>query len=272
LEGEYSVVFLLPGKSKEETLNLFAKASKLLKEDGWIVVSMENKLGAGRFEKAFAELFGEIKSISKNRCRAFASRKSSTVDGALLGEYESFAEKEIGEGGYVTVPGIFSESAIDEGSLLLAELMPKSFRGSVADFGAGWGYLSSKVLQSKGKLRELHLFELDKRALECAKRNVLSGSVDLSFHWCDVTKGVSKKFDLILMNPPFHQGRQMTVGLGKDFITVAAKALKPQGELWMVANRQLPYEEHLEESELRWRIVDQGPRYKIICARKVARL
>ena len=48
--------------------------------------------------------------------------------------------------------------------------------------------------------------------------------------------------DAVVMNPPFHTGRTAEPGLGQAFITAAARLLAPQGQLWMVANRHLPYE------------------------------
>ena len=44
------------------------------------------------------------------------------------------------------------------------------------------------------------------------------------------------------MNPPFHRGRAAEPEIGAGMIRAAAKALKPGGRLFMVANRQLPYE------------------------------
>ena len=46
----------------------------------------------------------------------------------------------------------------------------------------------------------------------------------------------------MIANPPFHQGRAAEPDLGAAFIVAAARILKPDGRLLMVANRQLPYE------------------------------
>ena len=49
------------------------------------------------------------------------------------------------------------------------------------------------------------------------------------------------------MNPPFHQGRAADPSLGRKFIQAASRLLTPQGKLWMVANRHLPYENTMTE-------------------------
>ena len=67
----------------------------------------------------------------------------------------------------------------------------------------------------------------------------------MSVHWHDATCGLPQRYDTIVSNPPFHQGRADLPELGRAFITSAADALVPDGRLLLVANRHLPYEAHL---------------------------
>ena len=64
-----------------------------------------------------------------------------------------------------------------------------------------------------------------------------------AFHWLDLAfEKVARDFDVIVMNPPFHRGRAAEPDIGQAMIRAASKALKPGGQLFMVANRGLPYE------------------------------
>ena len=72
--------------------------------------------------------------------------------------------------------------------------------------------------------------------------------------------------DTIIMNPPFHTGRAGEPGLGQAFIRTAAALLKPRGDLWLVANRHLPYEKALGETFRTVREVQSTSAYKIIRA------
>ena len=45
-----------------------------------------------------------------------------------------------------------------------------------------------------------------------------------------------------MTNPPFHEGGGEDKSLGQAFIRTAASALRKGGDLWIVANRHLPYE------------------------------
>ena len=142
--------------------------------------------------------------------------------------------------GFVTRPGVFSADAVDRGSALLAAALPERLGARVADFGAGWGWLSARILAREG-IAALDLVEADHLALACARRNVTDPRA--AFHWADATRfRPERRYDAVVTNPPFHTGRAAEPGLGVAFITAAAATLSPQGALWLVANRQLPYE------------------------------
>jgi 16S rRNA (guanine1207-N2)-methyltransferase len=148
--------------------------------------------------------------------------------------------------GFVALPGCFSASGVDTGSAALAAVLPRDLRGRVADLGAGWGWLSAEILQSP-KVSALHLVEAEWAALQSARANVTDPRAE--FHWADVRAGVRlPPLDVVVMNPPFHVGRAGDPSLGAAFIRAAAGLLVPSGQLYMVANRHLPYEEILRQA------------------------
>ena len=147
--------------------------------------------------------------------------------------------------GMRTLPGVFSADGPDRGSVMLAEALPADLAGHVADLGAGWGYLAQGVLQSP-RVKALHLVEAEADALDCAQINVTDERVQ--FHWADATRfRAPRLMDHVVMNPPFHTGRDSDPNLGIAFIRAAAAMLTPGGQLWMVANRHLPYDRVLPE-------------------------
>ncbi len=141
--------------------------------------------------------------------------------------------------GFRTVPGLFSADGPDRGSALLAAMLPEKLGGRVVDLGAGWGYLSRSVLERQG-VRELHLVEAEAAAIDCARVNVTDPRA--LFHWADaMTFRLEGGVDAVVCNPPFHHGRVPDTSLGVAFLTAAARLLTPNGTLWLVANRHLPY-------------------------------
>ncbi|TMV03255.1 class I SAM-dependent methyltransferase [Ruegeria sediminis] len=148
--------------------------------------------------------------------------------------------------GFRTAPGVFSADGIDPASELLLTALPDKLGRSVADLGAGWGFLSAR-LQSNARIETLHLVEADHTALSCARFNVQDPRAH--FHWADaLTWKAPEPVDTVVMNPPFHTSRSADPGLGQGFIAAAARNLTRAGQLWMVANRHLPYETALSEA------------------------
>lgn len=176
--------------------------------------------------------------VSEPQSKAHGKIFRITADAGLLTGWE--ARDLVPAEGFVTRPGMFSAEAVDRGSMLLAAALPAGLSGRGADLGAGWGWLSAQVLSRPG-VRLLHLVEAEHEALACARANVTDPRAE--FHWADATAfKAPTTLDWVVMNPPFHQGRAADPALGAAFITAAAALLSPQGELWMVANRHLPYE------------------------------
>ncbi|MDX5384487.1 MAG: class I SAM-dependent methyltransferase [Rhodobacterales bacterium] len=168
------------------------------------------------------------------------------------------------EGGYLTAEGVFSADGVDPASRLLAESLPEKIGARVVDLGAGWGYLAARIL-ARDTVRSIDLVEADHTALECARANISDPRA--RFHWADATTWRPESpVDAVVMNPPFHTGRAADPDLGRAFIAAAAAMLAPQGRLWLVANRHLPYETALAQHFAEVIELDGDNRFKILAA------
>nr|WP_316651293.1 class I SAM-dependent methyltransferase [uncultured Gellertiella sp.] len=175
------------------------------------------------------------------------------------------------EGHFTTAPGMFSHDRVDAGSELLVSRLPADFDGNAADFGAGWGYLSVMLADRAPRLNRIDLFEADFDSLEAAKANMAANCPDMHarFFWQDLAQEeVKERYDLVLMNPPFHEGHATEPGLGQSFIRTAASALKLGGRLLMVANRGLPYETVISGLFRESGEVCRNARFKVLWGRK----
>jgi len=147
------------------------------------------------------------------------------------------------EGGFQTLPGVFSADAPDRGSVLLAAALPDRLAGRVIDLGAGWGFLARAVLARSG-VTALDLVEAEAAALDCACANISDPRA--RFHWADAIRfQPDHKADAVVCNPPFHTSRAADPALGVAFLQAATRMLAPHGTLWLVANRALPYDRAL---------------------------
>ena len=249
-DGCFPRVLLLPPRQREEARALFARAVRCAAPDGMVVASVANSEGARSAEADLEKLVGPVRTLSKHKCRVFwVTLAKANVNAALLDEWTVLdAPRTIVGGRYVSQPGLFAWDRIDPASALLASLLPATLAGRVADLGAGYGYLATEVLRRCPAVSAIDLYEAEQRALEPARINLeraVQGAVrDIAFDilWHDVKTGLPKRYDAIVCNPPFHQGRADQPELGQAFIAAAANALSDDGSLWLVANRHLPYE------------------------------
>lgn len=168
-----------------------------------------------------------------------------------------------GADGLLTLPGVFAEGGADRGSLLLAQALPARLPRRMADLGAGVGTLARAALARDG-VESLDLVEAEALALGCARLNVTDARA--RFLWLDATAAPLGPYDGIVMNPPFHRGRAPDPSLGRAFIAAAARALAPSGQLWMVANRHLPYEATLAEAFREVEPLEGDAAFKVIRA------
>ena len=227
-----TTIVVLP-RSKALARDLIARAAATSE---LVIVDGQKTDGADALWKECRRRLGDIPAVTKAHGRLF-----------WFGGTEAFADWRATPrvvDGFTIAPGVFSDDGPDRGSVLLAGALP-ALTGRVADLGAGWGYLSRGILASEA-VTELHLVEAEAAAFECARLNVTDPRA--RFHWADATRWQAEdRLDAVVMNPPFHTGRAGDPSLGRSFIEAAARLLSPSGQLWMVANRHLPYESTLRE-------------------------
>lgn len=272
----YPLVLVLPPRQRDEARALLARAMAMTAPGGRVVASVPNTEGARSAEEDLRKLAGAVGHLSKHKCRVFWTAPLPEVADpaheALAAQWRSLdSVRPIGDGRFVSRPGVFAWDRIDPASRLLAEHLPASLAGHAADLGAGFGYLSVELLARCPAIHTLDLYEAEGRALDLARRNLSAEAsrARLGFHWHDVTGGLPQQYDVIVSNPPFHtQSRADRPDIGRRFIAVAAEALKPGGRLWLVANRHLPYESVLTEAFGSVRTVAQQDGFKIIEAVK----
>ena len=221
--------------------------------------------GGSRLAEELAAFGCEVEESAKRHHRICVGARPAEPHG-LTEALADGAPRRLAElGGLWSQPGIFSWNRLDAGSaLLLGALPPLAGRG--ADLGCGIGVLAHGVLASE-KVKELTLVDIDRRAVAAARRNVVDPRA--RFVWSDVrARADLDGLDFVVMNPPFHAAGAEDRSLGQTFIRRAAEALRPGGQLWLTANRHLPYEAVMKALFKTVRPVGEANGYKVIEARK----
>ncbi len=167
--------------------------------------------------------------------------------------------------------GIFSADALDDATALMQELIADEEPGSqIIDMASGCGHLGLFALDQWPESQCVFL-EADARAVSALQRNMkaLSCAERASARWWSAgTPCDDIQADLILMNPPAHSGKQQSFVAAHSMFQQAYDCLTENGRLYIIANRQLPYEHELRRlsSDLEI-LVEEGP-FKILLVRK----
>jgi 16S rRNA (guanine1207-N2)-methyltransferase len=244
---------------------VLAQALRLVKPGGDLLAMAPKDRGGLRLAKELAGFGCAVEQSARRHyrlCRVIRPDAPVALDAATA----AGARQVPPTLGLWSQPGVFSWDRLDAGtSLLIHHLPPLS--GAGADFGCGVGVLAQAALRN-ASVTKLTLIDLDRRAIEAARRNVTDPRA--AFAWQDVRvadQGV-RDLDFVVMNPPFHDGGAEDRALGEAFIRRAAATLRQDGVCWLVANRHLPYERALKTHFPAARLVEQADGYKVYEARR----
>lgn len=237
------LTMLAPAGTLERRYDL-AAALLALAADAPFTVLAPKDMGGSRLGDELAGFGCAFEESAKAHHRICRGRRPARLDAAAIESARAEgAPRRLADLGLWSQPGIFSWDRSDVGTSLLVEALPP-LAGRGADFGCGIGVLAHAVLATP-KVTRLDLVDIDRRAVEAARRNVDDPRV--RFAWADIRLGTGlADLDFVVTNPPFHDGGTEDRNLGVAFLRRAAEALRAGGHLWLVANRHLPYEAALK--------------------------
>lgn len=264
----YDFALVVAGRHRRQNELWIAEALGRTRACGTVLVAGGKTDGIASLRKRVGELLPLAGSASKYHGIVFWFERPG-AGAALDSAIGSLTPRPaLADGRFHTAPGGFSADGVDAGSRLLADNLPGDVSGAVADFCAGWGYLSVRLAEAP-VIASIDLYEADFGSLEAARRNLDGVRPTLAFHWHDLAvEPVAGRYDAVVMNPPFHQGRAAEPDLGLRMIAAARAALRPGGRLFLVANRGLPYEKTLAEGfRMHGEIARDGV-YKVLWAQR----
>lgn len=169
---------------------------------------------------------------------------------------------------YITLPGVFSHASLDAGTRLLLSTLPAPSEGSLVDLGCGSGVIGLSLKHTEPAL-SVTLADIDACALKSAQLNALRQRLDVAVVESDVLSGVEGRVDFVVTNPPFHDSKATSYHFAKRLFDDLKQTLKHDGQLWLVANRHLPYEQWAQETFGTVEIVAQDCGFKVLLAHDI---
>jgi 16S rRNA (guanine1207-N2)-methyltransferase len=227
-------------------------------------------------------LFGDIlgpttTSLARKKARLIHATLDPDLDpsgGIREGPFPTSFELTAGGGTRFTVyshGGVFSRERLDTGTRLLMEHIPRMDGPKrVVDLGCGNGILGTRAALQNPEASLLFADD-SYAAVESARltfREACGEHRDAEFRATDALHGVERaSADLILNNPPFHDGPVKGDAIAWSMFTGAKRVLRPGGELWVVGNRHLGYHNKLRRLFGNCETVSSHPKFVVMVAR-----
>ncbi|EKA6435410.1 16S rRNA (guanine(1207)-N(2))-methyltransferase RsmC [Salmonella enterica] len=224
-----------------------------------VFVVGENRSGVRSAEPMLADYAPLNKVDSARRCGLYHGRLEKQPQFSL----ESWwAEYNIDGLTIKTLPGVFSRDGLDVGSQLLLSTLTPHTKGKVLDVGCGAGVLSAALASHSPKVR-LTLCDVSAPAVEASRATLAANGLEGEVFVSNVFSEVKGRFDMIISNPPFHDGMQTSLDAAQTLIRGAVRHLNSGGELRIVANAFLPYPKILDETFGFHEVIAQTGRFKV---------
>ena len=136
---------------------------------------------------------------------------------------------------FETIPGLFSPSAPDRGTMAMLSVSELEPGKRVLDLGCGWGMVGVLAAKICGP-ENVAMCDIDPAAVHTAEKNALAnGAEGVRLYVSDGLSGVDETgFDCILSNPPY----QSDFSVAKSFIEKGFNRLKIGGKFFMVTKRR----------------------------------
>lgn len=246
-------------KNKPEAQFQLMNILSLMPSGSDVFVVGENRSGVRSAEPMLADYAPLNKVDSARRCGLYHGRLEKQPQFSL----ESWwAEYSIDGLTIKTLPGVFSRDGLDVGSQLLLSTLTPHTKGKVLDVGCGAGVLSAALASHSPKVR-LTLCDVSAPAVEASRATLTANGLEGEVFASNVFSEVKGRFDMIISNPPFHDGMQTSLDAAQTLIRGAVRHLNSGGELRIVANAFLPYPKILDETFGFHEVIAQTGRFKV---------
>ncbi|MCA0901387.1 class I SAM-dependent methyltransferase [Microbulbifer agarilyticus] len=245
-ENTFSRIVYPVSKEKAAVHHVINTAAEHLQENGELILIGSKNSGIKTYAQKAAQRFGGGKNLQKHGTE-YSSHNQLNRDaklGAALDDSNYRAlRKPDSLDGLFSKPGLFGWNKIDVGSALLAqhfsEHLPKPPFNAL-DLGCGFGYLSVQLAQLAPHTQIVATDNNAAALLACQNNFDLHGIKGEVIAGDAGSQVTSASVDIVICNPPFHQGFQVEGDLTDRFLADAARTLKSGGSALFVVNEFIP--------------------------------
>jgi 16S rRNA (guanine1207-N2)-methyltransferase len=273
----FDCIFYRVSKEKAVVHHIINQSTDFLKEGGALFIGGYKNEGIKTYIDKATQYLGECDERERGG-------KTSLL--AVITKREAVINAPLEDKGYASLrvinpedtvplfskPGLFGWNKIDQGSSYLVKFLPQFFQQlsapakRIADLGCGYGYLSVMVNQ----LTEAELIATDNNvaAVAACQENFKQYSIKGRVLLADCVAGVGEAVDVVICNPPFHQGFAVEADLTLKFLLACKQILRNGGQALFVVNSFIPLERKAASVFSDVSVLDNNKHYKLILLKK----
>ena len=249
--GSFDTVVVFMPKARAEMDLRLALARWLARKDGILLMVGEKREGiAGAARQLQAVAADAMKVDSARHCQLWRASNAMPLASFDLDQWRAwYPVSSAGVSFEVAgLPGIFSQGELDAGTaMLLDSLANTPLRADrVLDFACGAGVIGTWLQcwqKAQGRtVTPVDGVDVQFQAVTCARATYERAGAEGSILASDGLAGVDGIWPAIVTNPPFHSGVRTDTSMTENFLRAVSRHLGSRGELRLVANSFLPYE------------------------------
>ncbi|MGE3770479.1 MAG: methyltransferase [Bdellovibrionales bacterium] len=228
--GPYDSIVLPLPRGKDALRFCLHACASVLHPHGKVILFGDNDLGIKSAGAVAGEVFAAAESVyTGDHGRIWILQKpqdfKKSVDDFVTGNppFQSF-------------PGVFAGGQLDEATALLIQHLPDVPPGTeVLDFACGIGLLAGAMLyKQEGCI--VTASDHDPLAIRATSLNVAQAKTILS----GGVAAIQGTFDLVISNPPIHEGNTQSFRIVGELVAALPKLLKPAGQAYLVTQVTVP--------------------------------
>lgn len=263
-------VFYRISKEKPLVHHIINEAHRVLAPGGTLFLCGQKNEGIKTYADKAARLFTSPSNLKKNGPIYSAMLERQLGQGPTLDDKDYRQARLIIEQDNLRVfskPGLFGWNKVDRGSEFLIEHLPSALEAlaepprAMLDLGCGYGYLT--LMSRELPLQHRVLTDNNAAAVHMAALNCRDNGLDAEVIAADCGDQLQERFDLILCNPPFHQGFSVNDDLTQRFLSATQRLLNASGIAVFVVNAFIPLE-RLAAPSFHSTVLGNNGRFKVL--------
>ena len=164
-------------------------------------------------------------------------------------------------------PGVFGWNKVDRGSAFLVEHLSQFLKhlpgeATLLDLGCGYGYIAASA-RDYG-FQRIVATDNNAAALAACEKNFAQLNIAGEVIADDAGSNISERFNIVLCNPPFHQGFATDGRLTDKFLATTKRVLRRSGKGLFVVNSFVPLPQKAAKLFDRVEVIAENRSFKLV--------